>query len=75
MTVIQGLINKHKLLIIILAAFLTVLALMLLVRLPGMINSEPESVTVDEENGVYTLTDIADWRAAVILPPGPRRGV
>lgn len=69
-TVIQGLINKQKLLIIILAAFLTVLALMLLVRLPGMINSEPESITVDEENGVYTLRDITDWKAAVALPPG-----
>ncbi|WP_312942217.1 ATP-binding protein [Oscillibacter sp.] len=70
MTAIQGFINKHRLLLIILAAFLTVLALMLFARLPGMINSEPENTTVEEENGVYALTDITDWKAAVTLPPG-----
>ncbi len=68
---IQGLVNKHRLLVTILAAFLTGLALMLFVRLPGMINSEPESITVEEANGVYALTDITDCKTAVTLPPGP----
>lgn len=70
MTAIQGLINKHRLLIIILTAFLTVLALMFFVRLPGMISNAPKSITVEEANGVYYLTDITDWKAAVTLPPG-----
>lgn len=71
MTAIQSLINKHRLLIIILAAFLTVLVLILLVKLPGMINSEPESITVKEANGVYALTSITDWKVAIPLSPGP----
>ena len=70
-TVIQGLVNKHRLLIIILAAFLTVLTLTLLVRLPGMINSAPENTTAEEAHGVYTLTDTTDWRTVITLPPGP----
>jgi len=36
-----------------------------------MISSEPESITVEEANGVYPLTGITDWKAAVTLPPGP----
>lgn len=70
-TAIQSIVNKHRLLVIILAAFLTVLALMLFDRLPGMINSEPESITVEEANGVYALTDITDWKTTVTLPPSP----
>ncbi|MEA4895418.1 MAG: hypothetical protein VB064_09150, partial [Oscillospiraceae bacterium] len=43
---------------------------MLLVRLPGMRNSAPENTTAEEANGVYTLTDITDWKTPVTLPPG-----
>ena len=35
-----------------------------------MINSEPESITVEEANGIYALADITDWKVAVTLPPG-----
>ncbi len=64
-------IRKRRLPLILLAAFLTMAALMLLVRLPGMMNSEPESVNVEEENGVYDLTGIADLEeGSVTLPPG-----
>lgn len=52
----KNFIYKHKLLNVILAAFLTVLALMVLVRLP----ENPESVTVTEQNSVYDLTGITN---------------
>ena len=72
MIFIQNLLKKHKLVIIVISALLTTFALMLLVRLPGMVNSEPKSVTVEEENGVYDLTGISDWEeTTVTLPPGP----
>lgn len=45
---------------IVLSAFLTTAGLILLVRLPGMINSAPESITVEEANGIYALTGIKD---------------
>ncbi len=47
------------------------MALMFFVRLPGMINSEPVSINVEEANGVFVLTGITDWKAVVTLPPGP----
>ena len=54
-----------------LAAVLTIAALMLIVRLPSMGNSEQESITVQERDGIYNLTDIGDLdKTAVILPPG-----
>ncbi len=57
---------------IVLSALLTTAALMLLVRLPGMMNSGPESVTIAEVNGVYDLTGIEDsGEVLVILPPSP----
>ena len=72
MIFIQNLLKKHKLVIIVISALLTTFALMLLVRLPGMVNSEPKSVTVEEENGVYDLTGISDWEeTTVTLPSGP----
>lgn len=70
MTAIQGLINKNRLIVIILAAFLTALLLMLFVRIPGMIDKEPENITVEEEDGIFSLTGITDWDASVILAPG-----
>ncbi|SCL91833.1 sensor histidine kinase [Sporanaerobacter sp. PP17-6a] len=52
---------------VILAAFLTVLALMVLVRLP----ENPESVTVTEQNSVYDLTGITNSDVTLIrLAPG-----
>lgn len=59
-TVIISFVKRHRLLIIIFVALLTTLALMLLVRLPDMISSEPESITVEEANGGYDLTGITD---------------
>lgn len=65
-------IRKHSLPLILLVALLTTIALMLLVRLPGIMDNEPESITIEEANGVYDLTGIADWReATATLPPGP----
>ncbi|HKL79083.1 MAG TPA: sensor histidine kinase, partial [Mobilitalea sp.] len=44
---------------------------MLLVRVPETINNEPNSITIEEENGVYNLTEIADFgETPAILPPG-----
>ncbi len=65
-------ITKHRLVLILLGALLTMIALMLLVRLPGMVGGEPEGVTVEEKDGVYTLTDIADFaKGSFTLLPGP----
>ncbi|MDD3231605.1 MAG: ATP-binding protein [Oscillospiraceae bacterium] len=37
-----------------------------------MMNNEPQSITIEEENGVYDLTGITDFgEAAAILLPGP----
>lgn len=64
---IKNFIHKHKLLAVMFAALLTVLALMLLVRLPDM----PESITVSEQNGRYDLRKITDLSNSVIrLLPG-----
>ena len=71
MIIVQNLLKTHKLVIIVISALLTSFALMLLVRLPGMVNSEPKSVTIEEETGVYDLTGISDWEeTTVTLPPG-----
>ncbi len=60
-------IRKHKLFLILSAAFLTVLATMLLVRLP----EKSESITVTEQNGVYDLTEVFNAGTSVIqLAPG-----
>lgn len=68
---IWNLLKKYKLVMIVLSALLTTIALMLLVRLPERMNSEPQSVTVAEVNGVYDLTGIEDLDdVPVILPPG-----
>ncbi len=65
-------IRKHRLAFVLLAAVLTIALLMVLVRLPWMENSRPESVTVEESGGIYDLTVIGDLeKTAVILPPGP----
>ncbi len=63
-----GIIQKHKLSFILLAAFLTVAALMVLVRF----SAAPEKITVTEQNGVYDLTGIAnlDGSAVRLSPPG-----
>lgn len=64
-------IRKYGIMLTLLAAVLTIAALMLIVRLPSMGNSEQESITVQERDGIYNLTDIGDLdKTAVILPPG-----
>lgn len=68
---IRNLINKYRLATILLAAVLTTVLLMLLSRLPDMLGDYPNNITVMEQTGVYTLTDITDWKAAVTLSPGP----
>jgi len=71
MTDIQAFVNRHRLLIVIFTAFLTTVALMLLVRLPDLMNNKPESVTAAEENGAYDLTGITDFeKNFFILPSG-----
>lgn len=56
---------------IVLLAFLTTAAIMILVRLPGIMNSEADIITVEEINGVYNLREISDFgEVAVTLPPG-----
>jgi len=50
---------------------LPVIVLTALTRLPDIIGSATDSITVTEQNGVYDLTGIADTdETAVILPPG-----
>ncbi len=58
----SGILQKHKLLFILLAALLTVAALMTLVRFP----EAPEKITIAEQNGVYDLTSIADSESTTV---------
>ncbi|AET67881.1 histidine kinase,7TM-containing protein possibly involved in signal transduction,histidine kinase [Desulfosporosinus orientis DSM 765] len=72
MTGIQYFKNRDTLPIVILAALLITIVLMLLVRLPGMIDSEDKSITITGENGIYDLTGIAELEEkSAILLPGP----
>lgn len=59
--------QNNMLLYVLLAAFLTVLALMVLVRFP----KGSKMVTVTQQNGVYDLTGITDFKTGFInlLPP------
>ncbi|APM38692.1 histidine kinase [Clostridium kluyveri] len=57
--------------VILIAAVLTTAFLMFLVRLPGMMSNKLESITVEEQNGVYDLKGIKNFsRRVVILLPG-----
>ena len=63
--------KKHRLAAILLAAVLTTVILMLLVRLPGMLKDSPQTLTVAERGEVYDLSRISSWEGTVItLPPG-----
>lgn len=56
---------------ILLASVLTTAALMLVARLPNMLRSQSNTVTVTEQVGMYDLIRITDWAdTTVILPPG-----
>lgn len=59
--------HKHKLLSILVAALLTVISMMVLVRLPG----SPETVTLTEQDGVYDLSGIADLDGTQLLLTPP----
>ena len=66
MTHIRTLIHKYKLLAVLLAAFLTVLLLMMLVRVP----ERAKINTLPEQNGVYDLTETTELNtSAVHLTP------
>lgn len=68
---IKKLIEKHRLLSIVMAAFFTTAALTALVSLNGLKGENQESITVMEQNGFYDLTDISDFAGTVIkLTPG-----
>ncbi len=69
---IYNLIKKHRLIVVLLAAVLTTVSLMLLVRAPDMAAGGQPSIVVEEQNGVFDLTGVANLKeTAVILPPGP----
>lgn len=64
---IKKIVGRHKLPLILLAAFLTVIGLMVFVRIPA----ESESHTITEKNGIYDLTGALDSGVSVIcLAPG-----
>lgn len=67
MTHIKNLIHKHKLVTVLLASIFTVLALMVLVRIP----EQSKNLTVAEENGVYDLTQTVALNTSVVrlTPP------
>ncbi len=65
--------RRHRLAFILLAAVLTTVALMLLVRVPDMLGGTPKGVMVSEQAGVYDLTGVTEWTNTVVhLPHGPR---
>ncbi|MEA4926017.1 MAG: sensor histidine kinase [Syntrophomonadaceae bacterium] len=55
--------HKHKLLSILVAALLTVISMMALVRLP----ETPEAAALTEQNGLYDLSGIADLAGTQLL--------
>ena len=66
-----GTVQRYRLLYIMLAACLTMAALMVVVRLPWFAGEENKSITVTEQDGVYDLTGVTDWEGSVIrLAPG-----
>ncbi|MDD4715955.1 MAG: ATP-binding protein [Oscillospiraceae bacterium] len=69
---LQRFAKKKKLPSILLAAALTAAALMVLVRLPGAARQTVPSITVEERNGFYALSNTAQQKGlAFVLPPGP----
>lgn len=63
--------KNHRLAVILLAALLTMAALMLLARLPALGSARTKSVTVQASDGIYDLTGIGDFsHTTVTLPPG-----
>lgn len=70
MILIHNQLKHRKLAIVLIAAVLTIAALMLLVRLPGLVNRQHNDITVEEEGGVYDLTGIGNLaETTVTLPP------
>lgn len=66
-----GRIKKHDLLLVLLAAFLTLAALMKLVRLPLMHGEDLQDMVVAEQEGSYDLTGIENLKdQKVLLLPG-----
>ncbi len=64
-------IQRYRLLLIMLAACLTIAALMTLVRVPWATEKEIKNIIITEQDGIYDLTGITDWETFVArLEPG-----
>ena len=61
--------RKYKLLIIIIAALITIFLLMGVVRIPGMINNKYKENIVKENNGYYNLTEMENVDEIFTLLP------
>lgn len=63
---IKNIVYKHRLLTILLVAFLTTAVLIALVHLTWFPGDTPQSITVTEQNGIYDLSSITDLEKTVI---------
>lgn len=67
----KKLIYNHKLLSIVLAAFLTTAALTVLVNQDWFTEVQQKTITITEQDGIYNLTHISSLEKTVVkLPPG-----
>lgn len=57
---------EYRLPMLLIAAAFTLIALMVLVRIPGLAGESPSRVTVTEQNGVYDLSGIPDLEKTVV---------
>ena len=68
---IKKIMDKHRLLPIIVAALFTTVALTVLLSLNWRTGEKQKSIVITEKNGIYDLTIIRDFEKTVIkLPPG-----
>lgn len=64
-------IQRYRLLVIMLAACLSMAVLMVLVRVPWFTEKEIKSIVIAERDGIYDLTGITDWEDTLVrLGPG-----
>ena len=64
--------DRSRLPLVLLLAFLTIVALMVLIRLPGLAPDE-EALVIEERQGAYDLSGLdEELRGTVRLPPGER---
>lgn len=68
---LKNFIYSHRLLAIVLAAFITTVVLMMMLRFLWFRITVPESIIITEENGIYDLTGINNPDEKLVrLPPG-----